>query len=113
MVKKKVHHKAAHHNAHHGKRHHKHYIHPKKLGVALGLTAAIYIFLLGSMAALFDWGSLIVRMISTVYIGYGTTLGGILLGMIWAFIDCFIAGFIFALIYNKVQDCNWNCKLMK
>lgn len=88
-------------------------LHPKKVGLALGYTATIYILLLSICSAISNRGIPIVNMLSSVYMGYNLSFFGILIGMAWAFVDWFIAGFIFALIYNKVQNCKCGCMLLK
>ena len=78
---------------------------PKKFGLSLGLVCGIYMVLLGLISGLFGWGAAIVRLIGSMYIGYDSSLKGLLIGFVWSFIDCFIAGYIFALIYNKIGGC--------
>lgn len=71
------------------------------LGVALGVTSAIFVVLLGLFAAMTDWGVPIVAILSTVYLGYAPTLVGIVAGAVWAFADGFIAGVMIAWLYNR------------
>ena len=111
MAKKGVHHKTAHRKSSGESRKHDHHLHPKKLGIALGLTASIYILILSVSAAWLGWGTAFVHMLSSVYVGYNLSFLGILLGMVWAFVDFFVAGLIFACIFNKVQKCECRCSL--
>lgn len=78
-------------------------LHPVNLGLALGISLAIFILFLGVTANAFDWGSEIVEVIGTFYLGYSTSIGGSILGAIWGFIDGFIGGFAIAYIYNTLQ----------
>jgi hypothetical protein len=71
-------------------------------GVALGITNAIAVFLLGLTTALAGWGILVVQVLSTLYIGYEPTLLGAITGAVWAFVDAFIGGILLAWIYNKL-----------
>lgn len=71
------------------------------LGLALGTTAAIFIFLLGLAAAFFGWGIVAAAALSSIFIGYGPTLVGSLAGAVWAFFDGFIAGALIAWLYNR------------
>ena len=88
-------------------------LNPKKLGMALGYTAVVYIFLLSICTAITKRGIALVSLLSSLYLGYKISFFGIIVGMAWAFVDFFIGGFIFALIYNKVQKCKCDCKLLK
>lgn len=81
----------------------KHKFNAINLGMALGITWALYLLFIGISAWQFGWGTEAVNMISTWYIGYGPDLYGSILGAIWGFIDGFIGGFIVAWIYNKLQ----------
>lgn len=74
----------------------------KRFGLALGLTCALGALLLGVLAHYFGWGSLMVELIGTVYLGYDTTLPGTFIGAGWALIDGFVAGWLFAYFYNKL-----------
>ena len=72
------------------------------LGVALGITNALVVFLLGLTTALAGWGILVVQVLSTLYIGYEPTLLGAITGAVWAFVDAFILGVLVAWIYNRL-----------
>ena len=72
---------------------------PVALGIAIGVLWAIYVFCVG-ITAMFDWGGGIVAGLGTLYIGYGPSVFGAIIGAIWAFVDGLIAGVIVALIYN-------------
>ncbi len=53
------------------------------LGLALGITWAISIFLLGIVAWLFGWGINLVHIIASLYVGYAPTFLGTIYGTIW------------------------------
>ncbi len=74
---------------------------PLALGVAVGVLWAIYVFLAG-IIAMFDWGTALVVALSSLYVGYGASIIGALIGAVWAFADGFIAGAIIAWVYNMV-----------
>lgn len=78
---------------------------PKRVGLALGIVSSIYMLFLGLVAGFFGWGAALVRLIGSLYIGYDVTFKGLIIGMVWVFIDCFIAGYIFAWFYNKIGGC--------
>ena len=73
----------------------------KGLALALGVTWAISVFLLGLSAWLFNWGNEWVDIIATVYRGYGQSFLGALIGAVFAFIDGVIGGVLIAWFYNK------------
>lgn len=74
---------------------------PLALGVGVGVLGAIYVFFVG-ITAMFGWGDAIVGTLASLYIGYGPSFVGAIIGAIWAFIDGFIAGVIIAWVYNLV-----------
>ena len=57
------------------------------LGLAIGVTSAVFVFILGVMAAAFGWGVPIAIALSSLYIGYGPTFVGAIAGAVWAFVD--------------------------
>ena len=71
-----------------------------KFGLTLGIVWAGGVLGLGLMSEFLSWGTPLVKGIGTLYLGYKATPGGILVGMIWAFLDAGIGGFIVAAIYN-------------
>ncbi len=71
-------------------------------GVAFGLTAAIFVFVLGVTAAFFGWGVLLATALSSLFIGYSPTLVGSIAGAVWAFFLGFIAGILIAWFYNRM-----------
>jgi hypothetical protein len=70
-------------------------------GLAVGLTSAIGVFVLGIMAAAFGWGVPLAAMLSSVYIGFGPTFVGSIAGAVWAFVDGLVAGVLIAWLYNR------------
>jgi hypothetical protein len=76
-------------------------IQPVPLGVAFGVLWAVYVFCVG-ITAMFNWGGGIVAGLGTLYIGYGPSILGAIIGAIWAFVDGLVAGVIVAWIYNMV-----------
>lgn len=70
-------------------------------GLALGVTSAIFVFVLGVVAAFFGWGLQLAAALSSLYIGYGPTFVGAIAGAVWAFVDGLIAGVLIAWFYNR------------
>lgn len=70
-------------------------------GLALGVTAAIFVFILGVVATAFGWGLQLAASLSSLFIGYGPTFIGAIAGAVWAFVDGLIAGVLIAWLYNR------------
>ena len=73
-------------------------------GVACGVVAASFVFVLGFVAWLFDLGDILVADIGSFYFGFKDTFVGILVGLLWSFVDGFILGVLLAFVYNKLQN---------
>ena len=74
----------------------------KVCGLMAGCIWSAGIFILGFMTmAWWEAGDRIVKLFSTVYIGYRANLLGCLIGAFWGFIDGAITGVLIAWIYNK------------
>jgi hypothetical protein len=76
-------------------------IQPVALGVAVGVLWAIYVFCVG-ITAMFNWGTAMVDVLASLYIGYGASILGAVIGAIWAFVDGLVAGVVVAWLYNMV-----------
>lgn len=77
-----------------------HKLHPARLGVALGLTWAIGMFLLGLSAWLFNYGTDLVTVMASLYKGFGPSFVGSIIGAAWGFVDFFITGLLISWFYN-------------
>ena len=75
----------------------------KGLAIGFGSIFGIYVFILG-LAGSFGWGTNMVMGMGKLYIGYGPSFLGALIGGIYAFIDGAIAGLIFGWVYNKIVE---------
>ncbi len=75
----------------------------KAVSLALGVMWSLGVLVM-SITALTTGSYLhnIVDFLSTVYLGFSLSFGGILTGMIWGFFDAAIGGFLFAWLYNKL-----------
>ena len=74
---------------------------PLALGIAIGLLWAIYVGCLGIFAML-GWGNGLVAPLAALYIGYGPSIIGAIIGAIWAFVDGLVAGVVIAWVYNRI-----------
>lgn len=75
----------------------------KSLALGLGVACAVYMLFLGWVSA-FGWGTKIVEVISSLYIGFTPGFVGGIIGAVWGFVDGAIGGVIIALIYNAVVE---------
>lgn len=71
------------------------------LGLAIGVTWAIAVFVLGLAAWLFGWGIEVASALSSLYIGYGPSFVGAITGAVWGFVDGLILGALIAWFYNR------------
>ncbi len=74
----------------------------RKFAVAWGVSCAIGVLLLG-WVAIAGWGTEMVNVMSSVYIGYSPSFFGAIIGAVWAFFDGAIGGAIIAWIYNTAK----------
>ncbi len=71
-------------------------------GLALGTgTAWGLCVLLAGWAAAFGWCDTFVAVMGSVYIGYGPTWIGGIVGGAWGFLDGAVGGAVIAFVYNK------------
>lgn len=78
-------------------------LHALRLGIAVGIVWAIGVLCLGGAAIVFDWGTPVVQLLESVYLGFSPTLPGLLIGVLWAFVDGFIGGFLIGWVYNWLE----------
>ena len=82
------------------------------LGIAVGVAWALGVLVVGISSLLFGYGVEIVKIFSSMYIGFVATPVGVLIGTLWAFIDGFIGGVIIGFVYNKVLKSHY-CKMCR
>ena len=73
----------------------------RAFGLMLGCIWSVGVLALGIVSMLSNGGARIVKLFSTVYIGYRATLQGSLIGAAWGFIDGAISGIVIAWVYNR------------
>ena len=78
---------------------------PCALGAAFGLLWGLSLLVLGLLSAYCNWGTPLVELLGSLYIGYNTTISGLGLGLLWGVIDGFIGGFLLAFFYNLWLKC--------
>ena len=78
----------------------------KNLAIAGGLVWGIALFIIAIIAMFNGYGKEMIDFIATIYVGYGASPLGGLLGFVYGFVDAFIGLFIFALLYNWLNKKN-------
>ncbi|MEQ8652070.1 MAG: bacteriophage holin [Kiloniellales bacterium] len=71
-------------------------------GLAVGITAGVLVFLLGTAASIFGWGVPLAVTLASVFVGFGPTLVGSVAGAVWAFASGFFVGVLVAWLYNRL-----------
>lgn len=82
-----------------------------RFAFALGIVWALGIFLMGLASMQFDWGTAMVELFASLYIGYKATFIGSVVGAVWGFFDAFIGGAVFAWFYNCLGLCGKQCEV--
>jgi hypothetical protein len=72
----------------------------KGLGLSLGLTWGVGVIFIG-LAGSVGWGRPVVDLLGSFYLGFGPSIGGSLIGGVWAFIDGAVGGIVIAWLYNR------------
>jgi len=71
-----------------------------KFGLTLGIVWAASILVFAITSTTLNWGTGLLKGLSSLYIGLDTTPSGVAIGMVWAFLDAGIGGWIIASVYN-------------
>jgi hypothetical protein len=75
----------------------------KALAISLGVLWSLAILSLSIIAMMSEnYLHNVVEFFSSIYLGYSLSFTGILIGMVWAFIDAAIGGWLLAWLYNKL-----------
>ena len=77
---------------------------PMVLGIALAVVWGLSLFLLSLTSAFIvhSYGSSVIALLSTVYVGYDASVSGAFIGLAWGFVDFFIFGFLIAFVFNRL-----------
>lgn len=74
----------------------------KGLGIAAGILWSILLFLMTVLSIYTGYAAGFLKILASIYPGYGISWPGAFLGIIFGFIDGFIGGYILAWLYNKM-----------
>jgi hypothetical protein len=73
----------------------------KAFTLACGATWGIFMVVIG-WGGIIGWGTSIVDLLSSLYIGLAPTFLGGIIGGLWGFLDGAIGGLVFTLLYNAM-----------
>jgi hypothetical protein len=71
-------------------------------GKAIGLLWAGAVVILG-VTVRQGWGDEWRNLLSDVYLGYDSTINGLVVGSHWAFAEAFVGGYTLAWLYNRIR----------
>ena len=75
---------------------------PAALGITLGLTWGLSIFLLTFFIMWHGETMELTSKLGRVYLGYTVTAPGAFIGLVYGFVHAFVAGWFIAFVYNKL-----------
>ena len=75
----------------------------KALALSLGITMSLSVLILG-WVAIGGWGTFVVEVMSSLYVGYDATFWGAIIGAIWAFFDGAIIGILISWFYQMFAN---------
>ncbi len=78
---------------------------PCALGAAIAILWALTLLLISLLAIFLGVGFPWLGIIASLYVGFSLTIGGIIIGLVWALIDGFITGVVLAWLYNWLSGC--------
>ncbi len=75
-------------------------IRPVRLGLALGVTWGLSLFIITLLAVGIGYGILFLEVVGSVYPGFHISVLGSIIGLIYGLIDGWIAGLVIGWFYN-------------
>ncbi len=74
---------------------------PNAIGLAAAILSTVCMLVIGVLA-MFEIRMEAFEMMKTMHLWFDATVVGVLLGMVEAFVFTYVAGFLFALLYNRL-----------
>ncbi|MFB6147375.1 MAG: hypothetical protein ABEJ66_00675 [Candidatus Nanohaloarchaea archaeon] len=75
---------------------------PVSMGAAFAAIYAAFMLVLSAFAV--GWGTEVVNLFSSLYVGFSASVIGSIVGAAWAAVDGFILGYLLAWVYNQVLE---------
>lgn len=82
---------------------------PMILALALGIVWGLSAASLAWASALFGYGTAMVNLMGSVYIGFNASFLGGLIGLVWGFFDMFIGAWLVILVYRLIGCMSAKC----
>jgi len=79
-------------------------IHKLALGVAIGLTSGVSIWLLTIVRVMLRPGGIPMNLLKEFFYGYTVTWSGAFVGFAWAFACGFVGGWLLGFVHNVTLD---------
>jgi hypothetical protein len=76
----------------------------KNLGIAGGIIWGLGMFVLTLLSMATGYAQDFLNVIAAIYPGYSITFVGGLLGLVYGFLDAFVGLYLFALLYNWLEN---------
>jgi hypothetical protein len=76
----------------------------KSLGLAAGILWAVMLFLMTVLSIYTGYAAGFLKIVASIYPGYGISWPGAFLGILFGFIDGFIGGYLLAWLYNRLTS---------
>ncbi|MDD5041062.1 MAG: bacteriophage holin [Candidatus Peribacteraceae bacterium] len=77
-------------------------IHIRAFALTCGIFWSASLILIAFLSMKTGLALSFVNMMSEVYLGYGPTPVGAIIGAVWGFLDGLVCGAVFAWLYNKI-----------
>lgn len=75
---------------------------PDVLGIAMGFLGAIFVFLISLIGIASGQQGALMDLFQVLFIGYGSSPGGLIAGILWGFLYGYVFGFAIAYIYLRL-----------
>lgn len=74
----------------------------KGFAIAFGIITGLWMLALSLLSLATGWGSEVISLYGSLFVGYGATVGGAIAGAIWGFVYGFVFGALIAWLYNML-----------
>lgn len=78
-------------------------LHPLNLALSGGLVMGVTLFFTTIISSSTGYGMAFLELLSSIYPGYGVSVPGAFIGLVYAFIDAFVGLFVIAWLYNYFE----------
>lgn len=79
-------------------------INPMTLGIAGGILWGLGLSLMTLVNIMTGYGDFFLQMVQSIYPGYHASMMGIIVALVYGFIDVFVGFYLLAWLYNKMSN---------